>query len=58
MPCAGTTFPTIGCCTDKWCHSVRAYVPYGTEWYGYMMRRLAERPQNMSLFLSALRSRR
>lgn len=30
---------------------MRVYVPYGTEWYGYYMRRLAERPANM-LFLA------
>ena len=26
------------------------YVPFGTDWYGYFMRRLAERPQNVNLF--------
>lgn len=26
-----------------------AYVPFGVEWYGYFMRRLAERPQNINL---------
>jgi proline dehydrogenase len=26
---------------------VRVYVPFGTEWYPYMMRRLAERPANL-----------
>ena len=30
---------------------VRTYVPYGSEWYPYFMRRLAERPANVS-FLS------
>ncbi|WP_159941778.1 MULTISPECIES: proline dehydrogenase family protein [unclassified Nocardiopsis] len=30
---------------------MRVYVPYGTEWYGYYMRRLAERPANV-LFLA------
>ena len=25
------------------------YVPFGNDWYGYFMRRLAERPQNISL---------
>ena len=25
---------------------MRVYVPYGDEWYGYFMRRIAERPQN------------
>jgi proline dehydrogenase len=36
---------------------VRVYVPYGTEWYGYLMRRLAERPANLTFFLRALASR-
>ncbi len=35
---------------------VRVYVPYGDEWYGYLMRRLAERPQNLVFFLRAIRS--
>ena len=34
--------------------SVRIYVPYGDEWYGYLMRRLAERPANVAFFLRAL----
>ena len=33
---------------------VRVYVPYGDEWYGYLMRRLAERPANIGFFLRAL----
>jgi len=33
-------------------YPVRVYVPYGTEWYPYFMRRLAERPANMWFFLS------
>ena len=33
---------------------VRVYVPYGTEWYPYLMRRLAERPANLWFFLSQL----
>jgi proline dehydrogenase len=32
--------------------SMRVYVPYGTEWYPYFMRRLAERPANMWFILS------
>lgn len=36
---------------------VRLYVPYGTDWYGYLMRRMAERPANLALFLRALTSR-
>jgi proline dehydrogenase len=39
-------------------YTVRVYVPYGTEWYGYLMRRLAERPANVSFFLRALTSRK
>jgi proline dehydrogenase len=38
--------------------TVRVYVPYGDEWYGYLMRRLAERPANIKFFLRALTSRR
>jgi len=36
---------------------MRVYVPYGTQWYGYFMRRLAERPANVAFFLRALASR-
>ena len=36
---------------------VRVYVPYGDDWYGYLVRRLAERPANLAFFLRALRSR-
>ncbi|HET8683825.1 MAG TPA: proline dehydrogenase family protein [Micromonosporaceae bacterium] len=39
-------------------YTVRVYVPYGTQSYGYLMRRLAERPANMVFFARALRSRR
>jgi proline dehydrogenase len=35
-------------------HYVRVYVPYGSEWYPYLMRRLAERPANLWFFLSHL----
>ncbi|MBA2955597.1 proline dehydrogenase [Nocardioides sp. MAH-18] len=37
---------------------VRVYVPYGTEWYGYLMRRLAERPQNLTFFVRSLISKK
>jgi proline dehydrogenase len=30
---------------------VRIYIPYGADWYGYFMRRLAERPANLTFFL-------
>jgi proline dehydrogenase len=33
-------------------YRVRVYVPYGTHWYPYFMRRLAERPANVWFFLS------
>jgi proline dehydrogenase len=33
---------------------VRAYVPYGVDWYAYFMRRLAERPANVAFFLRSL----
>jgi proline dehydrogenase len=39
-------------------HTVRVYVPYGGEWYGYLMRRLGERPANTAFFLRALTTRR
>jgi proline dehydrogenase len=36
---------------------MRVYLPYGTEWFGYFMRRLAERPANVAFFLRALVTR-
>jgi proline dehydrogenase len=39
-------------------HTVRIYVPYGEQWYGYLMRRMAERPQNLAIFLRSLLSNR
>ncbi len=33
-------------------YPVRVYVPYGTQWYPYFMRRLAERPANVWFFIS------
>jgi proline dehydrogenase len=38
-------------------YTMRVYVPYGTQWYGYLMRRLAERPANVAFFARALSSR-
>jgi proline dehydrogenase len=38
-------------------HAVRVYMPYGVEWYGYLMRRLAERPANVAFFLRSLVSK-
>ncbi|TVT46884.1 proline dehydrogenase [Amycolatopsis rhizosphaerae] len=37
--------------------TVRVYVPFGEQWFGYLMRRLAERPANLGFFLRALASR-
>lgn len=37
---------------------VRVYLPYGSDWYGYLVRRLAERPANLAFFMRALVSRR
>ena len=37
---------------------VRVYVPYGRDWYAYLVRRLAERPANLAFFLRSLASRR
>lgn len=36
---------------------VRVYVPYGEEWYAYLMRRLAERPANVGFFLRSAATR-
>jgi proline dehydrogenase len=36
---------------------MRVYVPYGGDWYAYLVRRLAERPGNLAFFLRSLRSR-
>ncbi|MCF3960878.1 proline dehydrogenase family protein [Streptomyces fuscigenes] len=38
-------------------HRMRVYVAYGTDWYGYFMRRLAERPANLAFFLRSLAGR-
>jgi len=33
---------------------MRVYVPYGGDWYAYLVRRLAERPANLAFFLRSL----
>jgi proline dehydrogenase len=38
-------------------NTVRVYIPYGAQWYGYLMRRLAERPANLAFFARALISK-
>jgi len=35
-------------------YTVRAYVPYGKDWYPYLTRRIAERPENLFLVLRSL----
>lgn len=35
-------------------YRVRVYVPFGSDWYPYLIRRLAERPANVGFFLAAL----
>jgi proline dehydrogenase len=37
---------------------VRVYLPYGRQWYGYLMRRFAERPANVTLLVRSLTERR
>jgi proline dehydrogenase len=39
-------------------YAVRVYVPYGSNWYAYLTRRLAERPANLGLFARALVGKR
>jgi len=38
-------------------YRTRIYVPYGQDWYGYFMRRLAERPANVAFFLRSVISK-
>lgn len=38
-------------------NQMRVYIPYGEEWYGYLMRRMAERPANTMFFLRGLASK-
>ncbi|MCH7231754.1 proline dehydrogenase family protein [Glycomyces sp. L485] len=35
-------------------YRMRVYVPYGNQWYGYLMRRMAERPANVAVFARSL----
>jgi proline dehydrogenase len=34
--------------------NMRVYIPFGTQWYPYLMRRLAERPANIAFILGAI----
>jgi proline dehydrogenase len=38
--------------------TVRVYIPYGEDWYGYLVRRLAERPANLQFFARSLISKK
>ena len=38
-------------------HQMRVYVPFGEDWYGYLVRRMAERPANLQFFLRSLASK-
>ncbi|HLU30108.1 MAG TPA: proline dehydrogenase family protein [Glycomyces sp.] len=38
-------------------YRMRVYVPYGDQWYGYLMRRMAERPANVAVFARSLWTR-
>ncbi|QKS70180.1 proline dehydrogenase [Paenalkalicoccus suaedae] len=38
-------------------YKMRVYVPFGNDWYGYFMRRLAERPQNVAFAVRGLLSK-
>jgi proline dehydrogenase len=35
-------------------YRVRVYVPFGSAWYPYLMRRIAERPANLRFFMRAM----
>jgi proline dehydrogenase len=35
-------------------YGMRVYIPFGTQWYPYLMRRLAERPANIAFLLGNL----
>jgi proline dehydrogenase len=39
-------------------YTMRVYVPYGDAWYGYLMRRLAERPANLAFFARSMSSKK
>jgi proline dehydrogenase len=38
-------------------YRVRVYVPFGSAWYPYLMRRLAARPANLYFFMRAMAGR-
>ena len=66
-PAASPTSTSSRCCTASGATSscgspprataCASTSPYGTDWYGYFMRRLAERPANLRFFLRSLVSK-
>ncbi len=38
-------------------YTVRVYVPFGQDWFGYFMRRMAERPQNVAFAIRGFLSK-
>jgi hypothetical protein len=52
----GTTWTAFARQCSTWSLTRRFH--YGAEWYGYLMRRLARRPQNLSFFLRSLISKK
>jgi proline dehydrogenase len=38
-------------------YTMRVYIPLGNDWFGYFMRRLAERPQNIAFALKGFFSK-
>ncbi|MEH7166092.1 proline dehydrogenase, partial [Priestia megaterium] len=38
-------------------YKMRVYVPFGNDWFGYFMRRMAERPQNVAFALKGFFSK-
>lgn len=38
-------------------YKMRVYVPFGNDWFGYFMRRMAERPQNVTFALKGFFSK-
>ena len=52
--CSTASAPTSSSGWPGWGTRMRVYVPYGDDWYGYLIRRLAERPANLGFFARSL----
>lgn len=57
VPKRVTTYHLFRATSERLSIIARGAIPYGNEWYGYFMRRLAERPANLAFFLRALATR-